>query len=220
ALIALSHASRQSAVVETKCSATCRVSSEAATSAPRFSDARVSRMIRSVVHPHLGFRSRSLFQRITRCMSVSVVTTVISVLTLATATAAFGITAWIANVIATTLATGPSYYLNRRWTWGKTDASHPWRGVLPFWILSFTGLALSTIAVGVVDAWTAGAHLAPPVHTMTLLFAHLSGFGILWVAQFVLLDRVLFGRDAHSPRPEVTEAPPTGAILALRRAQR
>ena len=126
-------------------------------------------------------------------MSVSVVTTVISVLTLATATAAFGITAWVANVIATTLATGPSYYLNRRWTWGKTDASHPWREVLPFWALSFAGLALSTIAVGVTDAWTAGAHLAPPVHTMTLLFAHLSGFGILWVAQFILLDRVLFG---------------------------
>ena len=156
-------------------------------------------------------------------MSVSVVTTIISVLTLATATAAFGITAWIANVIATTLATGPSYYLNRRWTWGKTDASDPWREVLPFWILSFAGLALSTIAVGVTDAWTAGAHLAPPVHTMTLLFAHLSGFGILWVAQFILLDRVLFGRDAHSGRTrlrlEVAEAPPTDAILALRSAR-
>ena len=63
-----------------------------------------------------------------------------------------------------------------------------------------SGLALSTIAVGVTDAWTAGAHLAPPVHTMTLLFAHLSGFGILWVAQFILLDRVLFGRDAHYER--------------------
>jgi len=172
---------------------------------------------------HVGSRSRSLFQRITRCMSVSVVTTVISVLTLATATAGFGITAWIANVIATTLATGPSYYLNRRWTWGKTDASDPWREVLPFWILSFAGLALSTIAVAATDAWTAGAHLAPPVHTMTLLFAHLSGFGILWVAQFILLDRVLFGRDAHRERthlrPEVAEAPPTGAILALRRAR-
>jgi putative flippase GtrA len=156
-------------------------------------------------------------------MSVSVVTTVISVLTLATATAGFGITAWVANVIATTMATGPSYYLNRRWTWGKTDASHPWREVLPFWILSFAGLALSTIAVGVTDAWTAGAHLAPPVHTMTLLFAHLSGFGILWVAQFILLDRVLFGRDAHVERKrrrlEVVEASPTDAVIALRGAR-
>jgi hypothetical protein len=55
---------------------------------------------------------------------------------------------------------------------------------------------------------------------MTLLFAHLSGFGILWVAQFIVLDRVLFGRDAHGQGPEVTEAPPTGAILALARARR
>src|SRR5213080_1599719 len=97
--------------------------------------------------------------------------TVSCVLSFASATAAFGIPAWFANVIATSLATGPSYYLNRRWTWGKTDASDPWREVLPFWILSFAGLALSTIAVGVTDAWTAGAHLSPPVHTMTLLFA-------------------------------------------------
>ena len=43
------------------------------------------------------------------------------------------------------------------------------------------------------------------------------------VAQFILLDRVLFGRDAHRERThlrlEVAEAPPTGAILALRRAR-
>lgn len=133
-------------------------------------------------------------------MSVSVVTTVISVLTLATATAAFGVTAWIANVIATTVATIPSYYLNRRWTWGRTGASDLWREVVPFWALSFAGLALSTISVAVTDAWAASAHLAPPVHTMTLLVAHLSGFGVLWIAQFILLDRVLFGRDAHRER--------------------
>jgi putative flippase GtrA len=133
-------------------------------------------------------------------MTVSVITTVISVLTLATATAAFGVTAWIANVIATTIATIPSYSLNRRWAWGLTDASDPWREVLPFWVLAFAGLALSTIFVAVTDAWTAGMHLATPVHTVTLLVAHLSGFGVLWAAQFILLDRVLFGRDADRER--------------------
>ena len=155
------------------------------------------RMIRFVLHAYIGAQSRSLMQRLTRCMSVSVVTTVISLLTLATGTAVFGIEAWIANVIATAIATIPSYSLNRRWTWGRTGASDPLREVLPFWVLSFSGLALSTISVAVTDAWASGAHLAPPVHTVTLLVAHLSGFGILWVAQFILLDRVLFGRDAR-----------------------
>jgi putative flippase GtrA len=168
------------------------------------------RMLGSVVHAYIGAGSHSLFQRVTRCMSVSVITTIISLLTLATATIAFGVQAWIANVIATAVATGPSYYLNRRWTWGRTDASDPWREVLPFWALSFAGLALSTIAVGVADVWASGAQLAPAVHTITLLVAHLFGFGVLWVAQFILLDRVLFGRDAHRdrnpPRLEVAEA--------------
>lgn len=151
-------------------------------------------MSREPTSPHPG--SRSLTQRLSRCMSVSVITTVISLTTLAVATAVFGIAAWIANIIATSAATWPSYQLNRRWTWGRRDASDPWREVVPFWILSFTGLALSTIAVGVADSWAAGAHLAPPVHTASLLVAHLSGFGALWVVQFILLDRVLFGRDA------------------------
>jgi putative flippase GtrA len=127
-------------------------------------------------------------------MSVSVITTVISVSTLTIATAVFGVTAWIANIIATTVATGPGYTLNRRWTWGIRDASDPWRQVAPFWLLSFAGLGLSTLAVAVTDSWAAQMQLAGVVRTGAVLGAHLSGFGVLWVIQFVLLDRVLFRR--------------------------
>jgi putative flippase GtrA len=142
----------------------------------------------------LGGCRRSLWQRLTRCMSVSVITTVISLSVLGIATAVVGIDAWIANVIATAVATVPSYSLNRRWTWGRQDASDPWREIAPFWLLSFAGLALSTVAVAVTDSWASQMQLAAPVHTVALLVAHLSGFGILWGVQFVLLDRVLFGR--------------------------
>jgi putative flippase GtrA len=124
---------------------------------------------------------------------VSVITTVISFTTLAAATLGFGLSAWVANVVATAVATVPSYHLNRRWTWGRRDASDLWREVMPFWVLSFTGLVLSTIAVALADAWTAGVHLTSPViHTMLLFIAQLSGFGLLWIAQFIVLDRVLF----------------------------
>ena len=137
-------------------------------------------------------RQCTLFKRVERCMTVSVVTTVISLFTLALGTLVFGMTAWVANVVATAVATGPSYSLNRRWTWGRRDASALWREVLPFWLLSFAGLALSTIAVGAADAWAGSISLTPTLHTLLLLGAHLFGFGALWIVQFILLDRVLF----------------------------
>ena len=94
-------------------------------------------------------------------MGVSVITTVISLVTIVIATAGFGIGAALANIIATTIATIPSYHLNRRWTWGRKDRSNPLREVLPFWVLSFAGLALSTLTVSIADSWAYHAHLAP-----------------------------------------------------------
>ena len=131
-------------------------------------------------------------------MSVSVITTVISFTIIVVATAVFGIVAAVANVIATSVATIPSYSLNRRWTWGRRDRSDPWREVLPFWVLAFCGLALSTVTVGIADSWAAHMHLAPTVHTVAVLAGHLGGFGLLWILQFVLLDKVLFGGGATS----------------------
>ena len=126
-------------------------------------------------------------------MGVSVISTVVSVTTLVAASVGLGMAAWMANVVATTVATVPSYHLNRRWTWGKRDASDMWREVMPFWVLSFAGLVLSTVAVALTDSWTHGAHFSSPVfHMLVLLTAHLSGFALLWIAQFILLDRVLF----------------------------
>ena len=135
-------------------------------------------------------------------MSVSVVTTVLSLVSLVVLTLVLRVAAMPANVATTALATIPSYHLNRRWTWGVRGASDMWREIVPFWLLSFAGLALSTITVGMADSWAAGAHLGTAWRTAAVLVGHLGGFGILWVVQFVILDRVLF---AHADVPEVSE---------------
>jgi len=70
--------------------------------------------------------------------------------------------------------------------------------VAPFWALSFAGLALSTVTVGIADRWATGIHLAPAFRTASILVGHLGGFALLWIVQFVLLDRVLFGRPRAS----------------------
>lgn len=134
----------------------------------------------------------TLTTRLFRCMGVSTFTTAVSVSVLVVATAGLGVVAWLANMLATSVATVPSYHMNRRWTWGRRGASHPFREVLPFWLLSFAGLALSTLFVALTDPWVAHLQVGQAAHTGAVVAAHLSGFGALWIVQFALLDRVLF----------------------------
>jgi putative flippase GtrA len=145
-------------------------------------------------------RYAPLTTRLRRCLSVSVITTGLSLVSLVTLTTA-GVAATTANIVTTALATIPSYQLNRRWTWGKQGSSDLWREVVPFWAMSFAGLALSTVTVGIADRWAARAHVTGALHTVAVLVGHLGGFGLLWAVQFVVLDRVVFARVPRTAEP-------------------
>jgi putative flippase GtrA len=132
--------------------------------------------------------------RLVRCFSVSVLTTLISLAVLALLAGVVGVPAWQANVLATAVGTVPSYQLNRRWVWGLRHGSDWRREIAPFWGLSFAGLALSTLAVDRADHLARALAWAGPTRTVAILAANVGAFGILWVAQFLILDRVLFRR--------------------------
>ena len=97
-----------------------------------------------------------------------------------------------ANVVATVIATPPSYYLNRRWAWGKTGRSHLMREVVPFWTIAALSLVLSTIAVGLADHEAHHLTLSHSGETMVVLAANFATYGVIWVGKFVLFNRVLF----------------------------
>jgi putative flippase GtrA len=118
-------------------------------------------------------------------VSVTVAQTVLGVLVATRATGAV-----VANVIATAVATVPSFALNRRWVWGKSGRASVSREMLPFAIVTAAGLALSTVAVA-ISARVADDY-STTMRTLTVQAASLSAFGVVWVVQFVLLDRILF----------------------------
>lgn len=92
------------------------------------------------------------------------------------------------NVFAVTVSTVPAYILSRYWVWEKRGKNHFMREVLPFWILAFVGFAVSTAAVWfVAETWDP----APIFINLT----NLAAFGLVWVAKFVILDRILFKPD-------------------------
>ncbi|MDQ1431508.1 MAG: hypothetical protein QOF40_2110 [Actinomycetota bacterium] len=145
--------------------------------------------------------------------TVSIIATVTSMTVLGVLVTATTMPAGVANVVATAVGTVPSFELNRRWVWGKTGKRSLRGEVGPFWILSFTGLALSTLTVSLAAAWAAAIGVDPATRTIMIEAANVAAFGSLWVAQFLILDRVLFRR--------VTEIPefPGSSEVALRTGQ-
>jgi len=141
----------------------------------------------------------TLLRKLFRYAAVSVVSTSVSLTILAVLVATSMTTAGWANVIATSVGTIPSFELNRRWVWGRTGRRSLWTEIGPFCALSFSGLALSTLAVSVAAGWATSAGLGTAARAMVADAANVGTFGTLWVVQFVLLDRVLFGRRRPAP---------------------
>jgi len=132
----------------------------------------------------------ALIRRFVRYGSVSAISTVISLVTLGILVGALGAPAVLSNVIATGVATGPSFELNRRWVWAQTGQRSIRRQAVPYFLLSFVGLIVSTVAVHV--AADATAHSTRLVHTAAVEIATILSYGALWLVQFFLCDRLLF----------------------------
>lgn len=108
-------------------------------------------------------------------------------------------------IFANAVATIPSYYLNRQWAWGKTGRSHLVKEVLPFWLASFAGLALSTGAAALAHNFSASHHFHHLGRTVIVLGANLVAYGVLWIGKFLLFNRLF----RH--HPDDSGQPPDGA---------
>ena len=136
--------------------------------------------------------------QLVRYGTVSIISTTVSMTILGVLVATALVGAGWANVIATAVGTVPSFELNRRWVWGKTGRRSLAAEVGPFAVLSFTGLAISTAAVAVTAQWATSVGLSTGPRTLAVELANVAAFGSLWVAQFVVLDRVLFARPRRA----------------------
>jgi len=102
------------------------------------------------------------------------------------------------NVAAVMITAIPVFFLNKRWVWSSDGKISFRREIVPFWVFTGAGLALSTGLVAVAHSLSDSQVL--------VMAANLAGFGVLWVAKFLFLDQIMFG---HSEIDEVLsqEAP-------------
>jgi putative flippase GtrA len=139
---------------------------------------------------------RPIVRKLLRYSAASVVGVVVGQSSLLFFDVVLDYPAALANFLAVAVSSVPAYLINRYWVWQKNDKNDLRREVMPFWGMAFLGLILSTIAVSIVDGRT---DWQPAIQA-----ANLAGFGVLWIAKFFVLDRVLFsevGRDPAEPPP-------------------
>lgn len=121
-------------------------------------------------------------------------------------TKGFGVADLITNFIAVAVSSIPAYVLNRAWVWGKHGKNHLTKEVLPFWGFSFAGLVASTLLVAWIGPDIQPGETATAMDTLRVMIGNIGGFGVLWVAKFFVLDKLLFGANTHLPDYEVSEA--------------
>jgi putative flippase GtrA len=101
-------------------------------------------------------------------------------------------------VFANAVGTVPSYYLNRKWAWGKSGRSHLVKEVLPFWTASFAGVVLSTFAAIWARDFTTSHHLHHFGATVIVLAANVGAYGGQWIGKFLIFNRLF-----RHPRPHL-----------------
>lgn len=131
-------------------------------------------------------------RKIIRFTSVSAISTVVSNTTIIIV---YGLKIIKGEVYATVfgnlVATLPSYYLNRTWTWGKTGKSHIRREIVPFWTMSLLGISFSMLGGAYAGQLVANHRDWPHlVATLIVAFANLASFGIFWMLKLKVFNRI------------------------------
>jgi putative flippase GtrA len=135
--------------------------------------------------------------RVVRYAAVSAISTSISLTILGVLVATRAVSPGWSNVIATAVATVPSFELNRRWVWAHEGPRSIRKQAMPYFAITFAGLGLSTLFVSLATGYASHHHASDAVRTITALGANLVGFGTVWVVQYIILDRVLFRHRPH-----------------------
>ena len=108
---------------------------------------------------------------------------------------AFGLLHWTARssaIFATAVGSIPSYFLNRNWVWAKSGRSHLWREIVPFWVIAFIGMVFSTFSADTAEGYVERHEYSHLVETAIVTGAFFGAFALLWVAKFVIFNKLLF----------------------------
>jgi putative flippase GtrA len=108
----------------------------------------------------------------------------------------------LANLVSACIVTGPAFILNRRWVWKQEGKADLVRQTAPFWFLAFVGLAISTAGVALTQHYAVRLVDNRHVDTLLIILGSCASYGVVWIARFFILDRVVFRSDRAAESTE------------------
>ncbi len=93
-------------------------------------------------------------------------------------------------LVADILAGIPAYFLNRQWVWGKSGRSHVWREVVPFFVVSITGIGFAIVTASLARNYADAHDLHHLARTVLVVGANIGAFALVWFAKYLFLNRL------------------------------
>lgn len=95
-----------------------------------------------------------------------------------------------ATLAGNLIATLPAYYLNRTWTWGKRGRSHFRNEIVPFWSLSFLGIAFSQLGAFWARHEVHAHSWSHVANTGVVTGTNLLCFAVFWFLKLAVFNRI------------------------------
>ena len=155
------------------------------------------------LHTHNG-------RKIFRYTMVSVISTAVSTIVIVLVYGVWHLWAEVPSTIfGNAVATFPSYWLNRKWAWGKHGRSHMVKEVLPFWGMAALGIAFSIVGASLARRVGNHYNLSHFDQTVLVVVANFLSFAVFWVVKLLVFNRmfkvVLEEFDEHLTEEESKE---------------
>ena len=107
------------------------------------------------------------------------------------------------SVVSAAILTLPNFFANKRFVWRNTSRDNLRTQIIVFWVAAMLGVTFATTLTWLVEKAVVGrSHL---VESGAVFLAQLTGFGLVWVVRFLVLDRWIFRATHHDEEPSPDE---------------
>ncbi|MCE2531678.1 MAG: GtrA family protein [Acidimicrobiia bacterium] len=105
--------------------------------------------------------------------------------------------AWHANLLSVSVGAVPAYLIDRYWVWSRSGRNRLWGEIVPFWVITVVGAAISTVGVNAASRWD---------NSGLIVLVNFGTYAVLWLVKFFVLDRCLWP-SRRAPSEEQVHRP-------------